>query len=453
MSNALHIVDADNTSNDTITEQVPKILFVDDEAPVLKALRRYSRRKNWSVFFAESGAEGLEVLSQHPDIDVVVSDMRMPGMSGSEFLIKVREQHPNCIRILLTGFSDINALESAINDAKIYNYLTKPWDENLLNEVVEGALRFRHSEKERERLQQLTQKQNRQLGKLALSLDKQVKERTIEIEQALSLLQMTHDQVTTNFYEALKVLNHVFEWKEGGDSNHNRFVADYAIKIAKELELSNDELQDIRIASMLHRIGSLGLPDRIRDTPISSLTEEEREENRKVPLLGEIALAAAPGLTKVAKIIRHQHESVNGKGYPDGLSLDQTPIGSYIIGMISDFYTVSTGRMDQNLSGFSDAKSYIEKWSGKKYQGKLVDIFLGLIEDIPEKTQKKYVAKTKELKQGMTLCSDVITKSGVLLLSKETELTKTNINNLKSYESKYQEQFDLIICDLEEASA
>lgn len=444
MSNVLKAVE---TPEGVTEERVPKILFVDDEAPVLKALSRYSRRKSWNVFLAQSGKEALEILKANTDIDVVISDMRMPEMSGSELLIQVRNDYPDCIRILLTGFSDINALESAINDAKIYNYLTKPWDEGLLNEVVEGALRFRHSERERERLQQLTQKQNRQLGKLALSLDKQVKERTIEIEQALSLLQLTHDRVTTNFYEALKVLNHVFEWKEGGDSNHNRFVAEYAVKVAKQLELSNDEQQDIRIASMLHRIGMLGLSDTLRNNPISNYNEEEREEYKKAPLLGEIALCAAPGLAKVAKIIRHQHEQVNGKGYPDGLALDEIPAGSYIIGMISDFYTVTNGRMDKNLSGYENARQYIKEWAGKKYHTRFVECFLDLVQDDSADRNTKKTLEVSKLKPGLVLSSDVITTTGVLLLSKDATLTQANIDKLSAYEKQYKEKFDVVVID------
>jgi response regulator RpfG family c-di-GMP phosphodiesterase len=444
MSSAIEVVKNDDEAH------IPKVLFVDDEAPVLKAISRFSRRNNWHVFLATSGAEGLELLSSNPDIDVVVSDMRMPGMSGSEFLLKVRNNYPDCVRILLTGYSDIQALESAINDAKIYNYLTKPWDENLLHEVVEGALRFRRSEQERQRLQQLTQKQNRQLGKLALSLDKQVKERTIEIQQALSLLQLTHDRVTTNFYEALKVLNHVFEWKEGRDSNYNRFVADYAIQLAQIMELPNDDQQDIRIASMLHRIGTLGLPDDIRNSPVASLNEEQRAEYRKSPLMGEAALAAAPGLAKVAKIIRHQHEYVNGNGFPDGLALDDVPMGSYIIGMISDFYQASNGQLDKNINGYEEAKQYLKEWAGKKYDTRLVEHFLEIFKAEPNQRMNKKVLEVSQLEEGMLLVSDVVTASGVLLLSKNSTLKTTQINLLKTHEKTYNETFNVVVSINEE---
>jgi len=424
---------------------VPGILFVDDEPSVLKSLARFSRKKNWNVFLAGSGPEGLEVLKANSTIDVVVSDMRMPGMSGSEFLLKVKENCPNAVRILLTGFSDLHALESAINEAGIYNYLTKPWDDHLLNEVLEGALRTRATERERSRLEELTRKQNRQLGKLALSLDKQVKERTIEIEQALTLLQLSNDRVQSTLYDALKVFNHIIEWKEGRDSGHNRFVSEYSEKIAKKLKMNQEDIENVRIAGFLHRVGMLGLPDELRTRPVFGFSSEELELYSQVPVWGEMALSSAPALTEVAKLIRHHREFVNGKGYPDQLALNQIPSGSLILGLVSDFYDAFNGRLVRNLSGLEGAKTYIAEWTGKKYDAGMVDVLWHVLGDFGENIAQQVIVPMAELKEGMTLNEDVVTKSGVLLLTKGSVLQASGIAKIKSYAQKYKENFELSV--------
>lgn len=436
---------AKTIASENSEERIPKLLFVDDEGPILKSLTRFTRNKNWDVSIATSGEEGLKVLKSEPDMDVVVSDMRMPGMSGSEFLIQVRENYPKCIRILLTGYADMASLEKAINGARIYNYLTKPWDEYLLNEVLEGALRYQNSERERERLQELTKKQNRQLGKLALSLDKQVKERTIEIDQALTLLQMTNDRVTTSFYDALKVLNHVIEWKEGRDSGHSRFVANYAVKVAKKAGFSEEDTDHVKSAGFLHRIGMLGLPDELQSKPLYLLEDDEKLVYQNVPVCGEMALASAPSLKKVAKLIRHQHESPDGKGYPDALALQEIPPGACIIGMVTDFYDVYNGKMERNLAGVEDAREYLTRWAGKKYDKTLVDIFLETLEGFGDNCLVRQVLAVDKLEAEMLLDADVVTKSGVLLLTKSTQLSQATISTLKNYEKQYQENFSVSV--------
>ncbi|MEE4298113.1 MAG: response regulator [Pseudomonadales bacterium] len=115
-----------------------RILFVDDEARVLTAMRAMFRR-DYHVLIANSGAEALELLREH-DVDVIVSDQRMPGMTGVEVLREAREIAPRAIRILLTGYADLAAIEHAINEAEVFRYLMKPCPRDQLREVVELAI-------------------------------------------------------------------------------------------------------------------------------------------------------------------------------------------------------------------------------------------------------------------------------------------------------------------------
>ena len=115
-----------------------KILFVDDEARVLTAMRAMFRR-DYEVHLANSGAEALGVLREH-DIDVVVSDQRMPEMTGVEMLKEARSIAPRTMRVLLTGYADLAAIEHAINESEVIRYLMKPCPREQLREVVSLAV-------------------------------------------------------------------------------------------------------------------------------------------------------------------------------------------------------------------------------------------------------------------------------------------------------------------------
>jgi len=115
-----------------------RVLFVDDEAGILSALKRVFRRESYEIETASDGAAGLEVFRRFRPA-VVVSDYRMPGMSGVEFLAKAREIDPESVRLILTGCTDLPAAEAAINQGEVWRFLTKPWNEGDLRATVASA--------------------------------------------------------------------------------------------------------------------------------------------------------------------------------------------------------------------------------------------------------------------------------------------------------------------------
>jgi CheY-like chemotaxis protein len=118
--------------------QKPKMLVVDDEPDNLDLLYRTFRR-DFNVFKADSGITALEVLAAEGEVAVIISDQRMPEMKGTEFLSKTVPQFPDTMRIILTGFTDVEDLVEAINSGQVYKYITKPWDPNELKSVVRRA--------------------------------------------------------------------------------------------------------------------------------------------------------------------------------------------------------------------------------------------------------------------------------------------------------------------------
>lgn len=156
-------------------ERQRTLLLVDDEINILSSLKRLLRRDGYNILQANSGQEGLDLLAQN-EVDVIVSDQRMPGMSGVEFLREVKKIYPDTVRIVLSGYTELQSVTDAINEGSIYKFLTKPWEDNLLREHIEDAFKHKALIDENSRLSQELKISNQELAaanrKLEALLDK-----------------------------------------------------------------------------------------------------------------------------------------------------------------------------------------------------------------------------------------------------------------------------------------
>ncbi|MDC1188434.1 response regulator [Flavobacteriales bacterium] len=125
----------------------PKILYVDDESINL-TLFKVSFKSDYMIQTSSSGEEALEILNKNQHFDIIISDQRMPGLTGTEFMIKAKKKSPNCKFILLTGYTDIEALEKAINEIGIWQYVKKPWEPSNLKFIINKAFSNLQAEKE-----------------------------------------------------------------------------------------------------------------------------------------------------------------------------------------------------------------------------------------------------------------------------------------------------------------
>ncbi len=161
------------------------LLLVDDEENILRALTRVFRRDGYVLLTAPSGAAGLDLLAQHA-VGVVISDQRMPAMTGVEFLSRVRVQYPDTRRIVLSGYTELKSVTDAINQGAVYKFLTKPWEDDLLRKNVEEAFTDFELRSENRRLTAELQKYNAELSQ-------RVEEKTCELRLNLHALSVTHD--------------------------------------------------------------------------------------------------------------------------------------------------------------------------------------------------------------------------------------------------------------------
>lgn len=164
------------------------ILFVDDEEPILRSLQRSLRKEPYRILTAHSGVEGLEIIS-HEEVELVVSDQRMPVMTGAQFLHKVQEISPSTVRVILSGYAEANIMVEAINSGGVYRFISKPWDDEDLKQTLRQCLEHYRILKENRRLSELSARQVIDLETLNLRLETEVAERTRSLACAQDVLE------------------------------------------------------------------------------------------------------------------------------------------------------------------------------------------------------------------------------------------------------------------------
>lgn len=417
------------TDNNEITAT---LLLVDDEPSILSALRRLLRSKGYAIHTAESGKAGLEILEREP-VDLVISDMRMPEMDGARFLEQVRKRWPTTIRILLTGYADVTSTIEAINCGEIYRYIAKPWDDNDLLLIVRDALERQRLVNENSRLLSLTQAQNEELKDLNANLEAKVRQRTAEIEQINSFLNLANDRLKQNFLVSIKVFSGLMELRGGAVAGHSRRVADLCRKLAVQLDVDPKEQQDIFVAGLLHDIGKIGFPDALLAKPVSRMNGDDLGIYRRHVIAGESALMPLDELKDVAKIIRSHHERFDGQGFPDGLAGLNIVRGARILSVVNDYDGLQIGTLAEKRMSQEEAKTLLVQSRGKRYDPQIVDAFIEMLGGMAKEIVLERAVSHADLKVGMVLSRDLVSREGVLLLSADYLLDVSLIKQIQDY--------------------
>jgi response regulator RpfG family c-di-GMP phosphodiesterase len=422
----------DTTRASENAENSASLLLVDDEPGILSALRRLLRPAGYRIQTAESGRAGLEILERDA-VDLVISDMRMPEMDGAAFLERVRAQWPETTRILLTGYSDVTSTIDAINRGEIFRYIAKPWDDNDLRLIVRDALERRRLQNENARLLALTQAQNEELKDLNSGLEDKVRQRTAEIEQINSFLNLANDKLKQNFLVSIKMFSGLMELRAGVMAGHSRRVADLSRKLAAQLGVDPREQQNIFFAGLLHDVGKIGFPDNLITKPVSRMTGEDLGRYRKHAIAGESALMPLDELKDVARIVRSHHERFDGQGFPDGLQGLNIPFGARIISVVNDYDGLQIGTLAEKRMTADEAKTLIAQSREKRYDPQVVDAFVELLGGLTKEIVRERPVSHPDLKVGMVLARDLVSREGALLLAADFILDVTLIKQIQDY--------------------
>lgn len=414
-----------------------RLLLVDDEENILRSLKRLLRREPYELVTADSGQAALEILETER-IDLIISDARMPGMDGPTLLSTVRKRWPWVIRILLTGYADMESTVKAINDGQIYRYISKPWDDDELRVILHQALAFQYSERRRLALEKLSRKQNRELKALNENLEQKVEARTAELQETADMLDRTLAELRTSYVTTTEVFSSLLNQRLPRELQTNGRVTAVVRAFAQRQQTDDIQGRNLEMAAALYNLGKLSWSDEMLHAPSDKLNKEQAHDYRLYPEAGEQLLMALEPLQDAAFLIRHHQERWNGRGFPDELTADAIPLGSRILRMAVDFIELQAGLILSRKLSREDAIKLVERQSGRLYDPALCEDFVAMCrETAPDlaPTEEGVIAlETRQLRAGMVLARDLHAASGMLLLNEGKKLTTPLIDKLVSFE-------------------
>lgn len=349
------------------------VLFVDDEVNILKAVQRLLRSEPWTVLTASRGAEALELLDRHP-CQVVVTDQRMPEMSGVDLLSSVREREPEVVRMMLTGYTEMNVAVEAINRGEIYRLITKPWNDEELKATLRQAFDHYDLKHEIRRLNQLTREQNLKLQDMNKNLEGKVRERTKQLADK-------HHELRIAYIQTIRALAEAVDAKDAYTRGHSERVGVYASKMARELGLPRDMIERVYISGLLHDVGKIGVRDAVITKP-DRLTTEEYDEIKAHPEIGARILQPVEFLADVVPCVRHHHEWFDGsdRGYPDRLRGERIPLPSRIILVADTVEAMTSDRPYRAGLPMDVVIQELHKYAGSQFDPHCVDAMLRLLD-------------------------------------------------------------------------
>ena len=421
-------------------DKIKTLLFVDDEPNILSALKRVFLDDEFEVITASSGKEALKVL-ESKDVQLIVSDQRMPEMTGTELFKKAREMKPEVMRIILTGFADMDAAVDSINNGQIYQFIYKPWNDEELRSIVLRALETFDLQQENARLLNELQELNSQLAQ-------KVKERTALIVQKNLELGKLNKNLESSLVSTVRVFVSLIDLSRPEVSRHARRVATLATAFAKDMGWEEKQIHDIEIAALLHDIGKIGIPENILRKPFEDLLDGERKALNNHPILGQNTLGAIDSFNYIGKIIRAHHERWDGKGFPDALKGEDIPVEARLLSICNHYDHLEEENRSRTFIG-----KFFKSNAGEAFDPKMIEYVLKLVGSsdtlsegdddaapmgsggfgarAEESGQKKVKVLPTELKPGMVLADNLLTGKGIFLLPQGQLLKETHIRSIQ----------------------
>lgn len=323
----------------------PHILVVDDEETLRYLIREGVERSGYGCSVASDGIEALRILEEK-DVDVVISDIMMPGMDGIELAKRIKEEHDADV-ILITGFIDEYSYDKVI-EIGVSDFLEKPIGIEELILRLRRVLRERTNIRERNRAEE-------------------------DLRDTLKKLRTAMESIV----EALVL---TLEKKDPYTSGHQKRVATFASAIAEEMGLSQNQIDGVRMAAMIHDIGKNAIPGQILSKP-AKLAKLEMEMIKEHPQLGYDILKGIEFPWPVAQMVLQHHERIDGSGYPQGLLGDEIYLGAKILSVADVVEAMASHRPYRAALGLDRAVEEISKNSGILYDPDVVDAGLRLLRE------------------------------------------------------------------------
>lgn len=306
------------------------VLFVDDEESILELAQALLEQQGIDIITTASPQKALELVRKR-EIAVMVSDNRMPGLNGIELLSRVKLMSPDTVKILMTGYADLQTAVDAINRVEVFRFVAKPWDNRQLIEVVEDALkRYR----------------------LITSL------RQGDEANVLSLV-------------------HALELKDPYTRGHSERVCEYALKLARRVGIT--DLTAIKYGSWLHDCGKIGVSESILHYE-GPLDEAELHVVRNHPLWGAEVARQARLADEVVDIVLTHHERFDGNGYPVGLGGEDISLGARVVAVADVYDALTTDRPYRDAYAADKALEILKSMRSTVLDPALVDVFDELLQ-------------------------------------------------------------------------
>ncbi len=329
-----------------------KCLVVDDHPTLRSALLGSLRALGHDCIAASSGRQALGILDS-TDIDVVLSDVRMPEMNGIELLERVRRVYPDVAVIMITGVSDVETAVGCLRRGA-YDYIAKPFQlEEVHARVLQAA--------EKRRLVLENQRYQRRLTEL-------VQQQGLRIEEL--------------FLEGIQSIVHALEAKDQYTQGHSTRVAAYAGAVARRLGFEEDEVQLVELGAELHDVGKIGVSEAILNKQ-GALSEEEYRYIMQHTVIG--ARIMAPLLRDVPAVlgtVRSHHERMDGRGLPDGLKGEEIPLNARLVSVVDAFDAMTTVRSYRPSMSPDTALRELSANSGAQFDQTIVATFVAAYPEI-----------------------------------------------------------------------
>ena len=306
-----------NRSTDALTQRV---LVVDDEESIRRAIGKFLRSRGFEVVTADSGMEALEQLSQQSFV-LMLCDVRMPGLTGIEVVPRALQLDGLLAIMMLTAVNDAPTATEAMSNGAM-DYLMKPVELADLEQAIERALHKRALMIEQRRVERM--------------IREEVVLRTEELEREKDALRNLTVRIAETLINAMEV-------KDVYLRGHSQRVAELAASVAEELNLSPDQVEQVRIAGRLHDVGKIGTREAILNKP-GKLTPEEFAHVKEHVRIGMEILAPLKHLGDALVFVHDHHEHFDGSGYPRGLKGPDISMGGRVLAAADAFDALTSKR-------------------------------------------------------------------------------------------------------------